>query len=654
MPISSDFSALQDFRNLWEPIQLRGLTLPNRVLMAPLEKNLCTADGVMTQRYIDYLTERAAGGVGLLRVEATYVDPVGKGRPFQVGAHGDHVIPQLQRMAATVHDAGGRVSLELAHCGRQTNSLISGFQPVAPSAVPCELSGGFLPRELTAAEIHRIVEKFVEAALRGQKAGLDAIEIHGASGYLLNAFMSPYTNKRSDEYGGSLEKRMRFPLEVVRAVREAIDDDLPLLYRMSAHDYVDGGLTESDSVPFARQLELAGVDLIDVSAGTYESITKTQPPMEAPAGGLLELAAAIKAAVEVPVSTAGKFGSLEVAEAALSSGMVDLVSIARGLHADPSLLEKARSGRLQEARRCIACAECVGFLNKNEPAYCAINPATARESELRIRPTQTAHAVAVVGGGPAGMEAARGAALRGHTVTLYERSNRLGGRVPLGARARGREDFAEPVRFLERELERLKVDIRLNTVVDAAFLAALDAESLVIATGAAAVRPPIPGLELPHVVSALDLLDNESHERRGSSAVLIGGGWIGCHAADLLSDLGYAVTVVEIGGALGSDIGMQQGSVLRDRVASRCSMRLQHSVVEVRASRVTIWDSVTGEYSDLAADVVVTAPPMEPRTELAEVARLNVGTEVFVVGDAARPRDLASAIYEGARAGQFA
>ena len=300
--------------SLFDPFDIRGLRLPNRVLMAPMEKNLCTSDGVMTQRYIDYLVARARGEVGLLRVEATYVDPVGKGRPFQCGAHADHVIPELARMTEAVHTAGGRVSLELAHCGRQTNMVVSGFQPVAPSAVPCSLSGGYLPRPLTRAEIAAIVQKFAAAALRGQRAGLDAIEIHGASGYLLNAFMSPYTNLRDDEYGGSLTNRMRFPLEVVRAVRTAIGDGMPLLYRMSGHDYVDGGLTEADSVPFAQELERSGVDLIDVSAGTYESITVTQPPMEAAPGALVDLAAAIKSAVTIPVATAGKLGALDVAE----------------------------------------------------------------------------------------------------------------------------------------------------------------------------------------------------------------------------------------------------------------------------------------------------------------------------------------------------
>jgi 2,4-dienoyl-CoA reductase-like NADH-dependent reductase (Old Yellow Enzyme family)/thioredoxin reductase len=639
---------------LFDPFEIRGLVLPNRVLMAPMEKNLCTSDGVMTQRYVDYLVARARGGVGLLRVEATYVDPVGKGRPFQCGAHADHVIPGLKQMTDAVHAAGGRVSLELAHCGRQTNTRVSGFQPVAPSAVPCALSGGYLPRALTQEEIAAIVDRFVAAASRGQEAGLDAIEIHGASGYLLNAFMSPYTNLREDEYGGNLANRMRFPLEVVRAVRAAVGDGMPLLYRMSGHDYVDGGLTETDTVPFAQALEQAGIDLIDVSAGTYESITVTQPPMEAAPGALLDLAAAIKSAVTVPVATAGKLSALDVAEQALGAGKVDFISIARGLHADPELLLKAREGRLDEARRCISCAECVAFLNIDEPAYCAINPASIRELELASSPASTARTVAVVGGGPAGLEAARAARLAGHRVTVYEASSSLGGRVRQGAVATGRQDFAEPVRFLAREMERLGVSVHLATEVDTDFLERLDPDVVVVATGARPTSPPIPGNDRAHVESATDYLARASQNTQpvaDQPAVVIGANWIGCHAADVLVTQGYAVTVIDTHDALANDMGMQQGMVLRDRVADACALRLQTSVENIGAAAVTVWDSVSGQQFDVPATFVLIASRMESVRALADALRGRIRGRVHVIGDAAKPRKLADALLDGARLG---
>lgn len=624
--------------------------------MAPMEKNLCTADGAMTQRYIDYLVARAAGGVGLLRVEATYVDPVGKGRPFQCGAHADHVIPQLRKMTEAVHSAGGRVSLELAHCGRQTNSRISGFQPVAPSAIPCALSGGFVPRPLTKSEIGDIVARFVAAALRGKQAGLDAIEIHGASGYLLNAFMSPYTNHRTDEYGGSLANRMRFPLEVVRAVRSAIGNEMPLLYRMSGSDFVDGGLTELDSVPFAVELERAGVDLIDVSAGTYESITQTQPPMEATPGGLLELAATIKAAVAVPVGTAGKLGSLGVAEGALTAGAIDLVSIGRGLHADPALLDKARQGRLSEARRCIACAECVAYLNNDEPAYCAINPATAREVEFVPHRAKEPRQVVVIGGGPAGLEAARSAAMRGHHVTVYEASSAVGGQVPRGALVAGRADFGDPVRYLEHEVRRLGVAVHLNARIKADSFDQHQVDTVIVATGAQPISLPIPGNGLPHVAPAIEFLTDYTPDttRASAPAVVLGASWIGCHAADLLTAQGYSVTVVDIHDTLGYDMGMQQGMVLRDRVASTCRIALRTSVERITESAVSVWDSASGRQYDIPTERVVIAARMESCRSLADELHGRVAAEIVLVGDARQPRKLADALLEGARAGQLA
>jgi 2,4-dienoyl-CoA reductase-like NADH-dependent reductase (Old Yellow Enzyme family)/thioredoxin reductase len=646
--------------HVFQPAAIRNLELPNRVLMAPMEKNLCTADGAMTQRYIEYLVARARGGVGLVRVEATYVDPVGKGRPFQCGAHADQILPQLRRMTQAVHEAGGRVSLELAHCGRQTNALISGSQPVAPSPVACELSGGFMPRELTVKEIGEIVERFAAAARRGKQGGLDAVEIHGASGYLLNAFMSPYTNLRQDDYGGSLENRMRFPLEVVAAVRDAIGDEMPLLYRMSGDDYVPNGLTVAETAPFAAALERAGVDLVDVSAGTYESITATQPPMEAAAGGLVELAAAIKAAVSIPISTAGKLGDLEVAEAALRAGKTDFVTIGRGLHADPELLHKTRTGRAGEIRRCIACAECVAFLGQDIPAYCAVNPATIREAEFAGAPaTATTRTVVVVGAGPAGLEAARTTRLQGHDVVVYERSDSIGGQVRYGQLVDGRADFGEPVRYLARELERLGVPIRLGTEVDAELIGALGPDVLVVATGAHPTASAIPGADLPQVQDAFDLLADVSAGRaplaveEDRRAVVVGGSWTGCHVAGLLLELGWTITIVEGRDSLGYDMGDQQGMVLRQRVLEhpQAQVLLRTTVERITPRDVVVWDSATNTTSLVGAARVVLVTRLEPERGLADAFVGRPSMETHVVGDAAQPRKLSDALLEGARAG---
>jgi 2,4-dienoyl-CoA reductase-like NADH-dependent reductase (Old Yellow Enzyme family)/thioredoxin reductase len=656
------------FDALFTPGAIGSLALKNRVLMAPMEKNLCTADGIVTQRYVDYLVERARADVALLRVEATYVDPVGKGRPFQIGAHSDAVIPALTALVCAVHAAGGRISLELAHCGRQTNSIVTGRQPVAPSAVPCAASGGYMPRALTTAEIAEIVGRFAAAASRAKTAGVDAIEIHGASGYLINAFTSPYTNLREDDYGGSAERRMRFPLEVVAAVRRAVGDEMPLLYRMSADDRVPGGITAAESGPLAAALDHAGVDLIDVSAGTYESILATQPPMEAPPGQLLPLAATIKRHVSIPVATAGKLVHLAAAEQALATGQLDFVTIGRGLHADPELLTKARSGRLDEVRCCIACAECVAFLGEDRPAYCAINPATLRERTMRPRRAAISKRVLIVGGGPAGLEAARGAALSGHEVTVLERSERLGGRVRLGALSPGRQDFAEPVRFLERELARLRVQTTCGVDVDLETVRQLQPEAVIIATGAELVTRTVPGGERPHVVASSLYLSIEEASRRdgdrvdvhealrgAESVAVIGGDWVGCHVASLLLERGFRVTIVETRDRLAIDMGEQPGAMLRDRVLTHpgtAAVRLESTVEQIGSRHVVVWHGPSRSLETIVIDAVVLGQYRQANPDLAAdlTEAFDGRVAVHQVGDCLQPRKLQDALLDGATA----
>jgi 2,4-dienoyl-CoA reductase-like NADH-dependent reductase (Old Yellow Enzyme family) len=663
----TDQAVRTEATRLWEPGRIGRLQVPNRVLMAPMEKNLCTAGGVITDRYIDYLVERARGDVALLRVEATYVDPVGKGRPFQAGAHEDATIEGLARLAAAVHAAGGRLSVELAHCGRQVDSRVSGRRPVAPSEVPCQASGGYLPRALSQQEIAEIVQRFAAAAMRVQQAGLDAVEIHGASGYLLNSFTSAYTNLRDDEYGGSAERRRRFPLEVVNAVRAAIGPEMPLLYRMSADDCVPGGITPVESGPLAGALEAAGVDLIDVSAGTYESILSTQPPMEAAAGGLIGTAAEIKRHVTIPVATAGKLAHLELAERALAENAIDFVTIGRGLHADPQLLTKTRAGRAAEVRPCIGCAECVAFLGVG-PAYCAVNPFTARERSLTLEPAARPRRVVVVGGGPAGLEAARTAALRGHSVTVLERQRRLGGQVTLGALVAGRHPFAEPVEFLGRELERLGVSVRLGVALDPSQIAELEPDVVVVATGVDWSPPASVPSDTVAVVAANEYLAAEAQAAESGdgstppilagvpSAVVRGGDWIGCHVACLLLERGIRVSVVEPGLKLASDMGGQQGEVLRGRVTDHelsRGVQLGCTVERVGDHEVQIWDSGSGETSMIAADLVIEVTRRQPRQALAAQLRRQpeIRFEVRAIGDCVAPAKLQDALLAGATIG---
>jgi 2,4-dienoyl-CoA reductase-like NADH-dependent reductase (Old Yellow Enzyme family)/NADPH-dependent 2,4-dienoyl-CoA reductase/sulfur reductase-like enzyme len=661
--VSSNAPTGRPFEYIFQPQTIRGLRLQSRVLMAPMEKNLCTAEGTVTQRYVDYLVERAQAGVGLLRTEATYVDALGKGRPYQLGAHSDAVIPPLARLVEEVHQAGGRISLELAHCGRQTDSRVTGRQPVAPSAVPCQLSGGFIPRELTIGEIDEIIERFASAALRAQKAGVDAIEIHGASGYLLNAFTSPYTNFRTDEYGGTFQNRVRFALEIVRAIRDVVGTEIPLLYRLCADEFVEGGLTREESGPLASELEQAGIDLIDVSAGTYESILATQPPMEADPGSLLDLARAIKQHVQIPIATAGKLGDLETAEAAIAGGAVDFVTIGRGLHADPELLVKARSGRSGEIRRCIACAECVAFLGQGLPAYCAVNPRTIREGVLAEARSPARRRVMVIGGGPAGLEAARAAALRGHEVNLFERAGQIGGRARLGALARGRDAFAEPIAFLGRELERLSASVHLNREVGLDTVEAANPDLVVVATGARPARRTVPGFEFGHVLGSEEFLEWTAREddaappptiREADNVAILGGNWVACHIASLLLDRGKSVAIVDLHESLAYDMGDQQGTVLREHVREHAAttLHLRSTVEAVEPDLVHIWAADQNRKKAITAQAIIVVESPQRDLELADAIRARLDSAaVFAIGDCVEPRKLADALLDGAMIG---
>lgn len=655
--------ASTSFTALFKPGFIGDLQLRSRVLAAPMEKNLCTSDGVLTQRYLDYLVARARNEVGLLRVEATFVDQVGKGRPFQAGAHRDHVLPEMERTVAAVHEVGGLISFELAHCGRQTSSLVSGHQPVAPSPVPCLASGGYMPRELTLTEIAAIVERFAEAAVRLEKAGADAVEIHGASGYLVNAFLSPYTNLREDEYGGSRENRMRFPLEVVAAIRSAVSPSTPVTYRLDAEEMVPGGLTRADTAPFAQELERAGIAMIDAAAGTYESIQSTQPGMEVAPGSLLDLGAAIKSAVGIPVATTGRLGTLEVAEDAVARGLIDFVSIARGLHADHELVSKAKAGRIDEARRCIACAECVALLSLDSPAYCAINPAAIREAEFaELEPTSSPRDVLVVGAGPAGLEAARTARLCGHRVRVFERADEVGGRVRLGALAPGRGDFGEPIRFLSRELERLDVPVSLGTEVDAELIAELDPDVVLLATGAVEPGPRrMPGVEREGVLDAFEYLAAVERDPAAAAlgadgdaapVVVVGGNWVGCCVASILLEAGRRVAIVEARDCLAYDFSPHPAVPMLERLAAHPLLdgHLDTTVEAIGDGEVAIWSASGSSHARLPASAVIVVPVLEPNPSLGdELARGDGGApEVIALGDCVVPRKLQDAVLEAA------
>ncbi len=643
---------MTEARRLFAPGRIGGLDLKNRILMAPMEKNLALPTGAVSQRYIDYCEARAAGGVALLLLESMYVHPGGQNHRYQLGIHDDDLIPGYERLIAACHRHEALVGAEIQFGGRQTSSLITGRQPVAPSPVPCTvLTGGDVPRALAIEEIRAMVEVFAEAARRAVRAGFDVVEIHGAHGYLVGQFLSPYANRRDDEYGGDFERRLRFPLEVVRAVRAAIGPGVPLLYRLTADEHVEGGLSLADTCRIAPRLEAAGVDLIDVSAGIYESAMWIAQPMEMKPGCLAPLAREIRHAVTIPVSVAGRITDGRVAEQILEDGDADFVTLGRALHADPELPRKIREGRHDEVRACVACLTCNDLLGKNQPVLCLANTRTGREREYAIRPTGRPERIVVVGAGPAGLEVARVLALRGHSVVVLEQASEPGGQLLLSRLVPGRAELAGLAVSLADAAGRAGVELRLGFRASAASVLAERPDTVVLAAGAQPGVPPIPGIATGPTVGPFDVLRRPAATVR--RALVVGGGMLGVALAHVLAERGAEVTVSEPGGDLAAELG------LRPRWQFVADLRARKNVSVFLGTTVEALDGDgarlrrAGEDIRLdGLDLVVPTRPMVPADALGDALKaLEKGPAVFEVGDCREPRTAFEAMQEAAALG---
>jgi 2,4-dienoyl-CoA reductase-like NADH-dependent reductase (Old Yellow Enzyme family)/thioredoxin reductase len=626
--------------------------LKNRILGAPMEKNLALPTGAVTPRYIDYCEARAAGGVALLLLESMYVHPAGQNHRYQLGIHDDELIPGYQRLIEACHRHGALVGAELQFGGRQTSALVTGTRPRAPSPLPCVvLAGGDIPRALTVAEIRGLVEMFAEAGRRAVRAGFDVVEIHGAHGYLVGQFLSPYANHRDDDYGGDFERRLRFPLEVVRAVREAIGPRAPLLYRLSADEHVEGGLTLADSCRIAPRLQAAGVDLLDVSAGIYESAMWIAQPMEMTPGCLAPTARAIRRTVTIPVSVAGRITDATVATRILENGDADFVTLGRALHADPELPRKIREGRPGEVCACVACLTCNDLLGKNQPVLCLANTRTAREREYAIRPAGRPERIVVVGAGPGGLEVARVLALRGHAVTVLERKAEPGGQLLLSRLVPGRAELAGLATSLAGAATRAGAELRFGCEATVAAVLAERPDTVVLATGAEPGIPPIPGIATGPAVGAFDVLRRPAGPVR--RALVVGGGMLGVGIAHVLAERGAHVVVAEPGADLAMELGVRpRWQFVADlRARKNVTVLLGTTVEELTADGARLCRGVE-EIELPALELVVPTRPMVPVCALGEALKaLDDGPAVFEVGDCREPRTAFEAMQEAAALG---
>lgn len=620
----------------------------NRIIGSPMERNYCTEEGRVTQRYIDYMAARARGGAGLFYTEATYVHPRGKGRTYQMGLHDDDLVPDFARMVREVHRHGGVIGPELNYGGRVVQPWVSGLESRAPSVVPYEGAGGFAPRALDRSEIEEIVQRFGDAARRAAEADCDFVGIHSAHGYLLSQFLSPWCNKRDDEYGGDLAGRMRFPLAVIAAVRKAVGTTLPILYRISGDEHQDGGLSLADVCAVAPHLVGAGVDLIDVSAGMYETNWWITQPMEMPQGVLAPLAREVRKHVDVPVSVSGRITDPSIAEHLIESGASDFVTLGRALHADPEFPNKARDGRTDEICTCIACNQgCSDMHSRGLPIVCMVNTTTGREREYAIRRTSSPKRITVIGGGPAGCEAARILALRGHTVALFERGEELGGQLLLSRNVPGREELAGHLPWLAGAVERAGVAVTLGAEADADRVLAERPDIAIVATGSTLGLPAIPGIFDSPVVDAYEIL---RRPQGGLGRVLVVGGDIrGVAIARMLAERENEVVLVEPSRELVTDIGMRsrrfQIGALHDH--PKVTVHLGTTVEALGERSALLWNG--SSRFEIAIDLVVPTRMLLPVTAVADaLCECDPSLEVHVVGDCAHPRTALEAIHAAA------
>ncbi|MDI6875108.1 MAG: FAD-dependent oxidoreductase [Actinomycetota bacterium] len=640
-----------EFDILFSPVRIGSMELKNRLVMPAMCCRFGTEEGAVSPRLIDYYVERARGGVGLIVIENTCVDwPTGKAGMAPIRIDDFKYIGGLHDLAEAVHPYGVKIATQLHHTGRQNTTICTeGQQLVAPSPVPCMAMGGEMPRELTREEIEAIITKYVLGAARTKMAGFDAVEIHGAHGYLVQQFMSPLTNHREDEFGGDFEGRMRFPLRIIEGIRAGCGPDFPIIFRMSADEYVEGGLILEDAKAIARKLEEAGVDAISVSAGIYDSqpswFARIFPPAPMPPGCNVHLAEEIKKVVSIPVIVAGKLDNPYLAAEVLEKGKADLVAIGRPLLADPHLPRKVAEGRLEDIRPCLYCNQsCYGNLFKLWSIQCDVNPELGRERELALERTANPRKVMVVGGGPAGMEAARILALRGHSVVLCEKEGELGGQLKAGSTPSFKGQVKRLLNHLSAQLERVGVEVRLNTEVTPELVKKEAPDAVVVATGAVPDRPDIRGIEGANIRYAADVLTGKAEV--GDKVVVLGGGDVGLETALHLAETGKTVKVVEKEAQAVPDMNTVNRLYLL-WMAENLGVEILTGteVVEIEPGKVTV--SVSGESRELEADVVVVATGYLPHRSLAEkLKRLPV--KVYEVGDCREIGRIKGAIHGAA------
>ena len=539
------------FKAMFQPIQIGPMTVKNRFVVPPMGNNFANTDGTMSEQSVAYYKERAKGGFGLVTIEATVVHKGAKGGPRKPCLYDDSSIESFRKVVDACHAEGAKVSVQLQNAGPEGNAKNAGAPIMAASSIP-SVCGRDIPVEPTTEEVYELVKGYGEAARRAMEAGVDAVEIHMAHGYLVSSFMSPRTNKRVDEFGGCFENRMRFSRLIIEEVKKVTEGKIAVLARINSSDEVPGGLDVHDSAAIAAYLEECGLDALHVSRAVHIKDEFMWAPTVIHGGFSASQVEEIKRAVSIPVITVGRYTEPEFAELMVKEGRCDLVAFGRQSLADPAMPKKAQEERLEDMIPCIACLQgCVANMYAGNPICCLVNPVLGHEA-APIAHTENPKKVMVIGGGVAGLCAAFLAREKGHEVTVYEASGKLGGNMRLAAYPPGKGDITGMIRSYIHRCEKDGVKIVMNCEVTPELIKSEKPDSVIIATGSKTLILPIEGIDLPEIIHGSDLLDGK--RAAGKKVLVVGGGMVGCETAAFLGEQEHDVTVIEFRDTVGADV----------------------------------------------------------------------------------------------------